>query len=71
MERDLNELRNQNAQIKKQNFEVLYNNPSLQFINNIDLYDFELNKKNIQNYFPNIHELEKKVWNVPNYWNKI
>ena len=61
MERDLNELRNQNAQIKKKNFEVLYNNPSLQFANNIDLYDFDLNKKNIQNYFPNIHELDKKV----------
>lgn len=51
MERDLNELRNQNAQIKKQNFEVLYNNPSLQFINNIDLYDFELNKKKYSKLF--------------------
>ena len=61
MEKDLKELRNQNTQIKKKNFEVLYNNPSLQFANNIDLYDFDLNKKNIQNYFPNIHELDKKV----------
>ena len=32
MEKDLNELRNQNAQIKKKNFEVLYNNPSLDII---------------------------------------
>jgi len=45
MEKDLNELRSKNAKIKKKNFETLNNIPSLQFVNNIDLYDFDLDKK--------------------------
>ena len=61
LENDLNKLRNLNAQLKNKNFESLYNNPTLQFVNNIDLYDFDLNKKTIESYFPNIHELDKKV----------
>ena len=62
LEKDLNDLRNMNSQIKKKNFEELSNNPSLQYLNNFDLYDldFNNNKKNIENYFPNFNELNNK-----------
>ena len=62
LEKDLNDLRNMNAQIKVKNFEALSNNPSLQYLNNFDLYDLDSNNnnKNIENYFPNINELNNK-----------
>ena len=66
MEKDLNELRSQNAKQKK-NFETLNNNPSLQFVNNIDLYYFDLDKKKFKIIFQICMNYIRKLIQISKY----
>ncbi len=67
MEKDLNELRSKNAKIKKKNFETLNNIPSLQFVNNIDLYDFDLDKKKYKIIFQICMNQIRKLIEISKY----
>ena len=62
LEEILNDLKKKNNKIKNENLKKLENDPSLQYLLNFDLYDTEEinNKKKIENYFPNIKEIEDK-----------
>ena len=62
LEKVLNDLKKKNNQIKSENLKKLDNDPSLQYLLNYDLYDTEeiKNREKIENYFPNIQEIEDK-----------
>ena len=67
LEEVLEKLKKENYQKKNKRIKILENYPYLQFLLGLDLIDFdELEKKEkIENYFPNIKEIEE------NYTNKI
>ena len=62
LEKVLDDLKRKNYQIKKENIKKLEEDPSLQYLLNYDLYDFDekKNRDKIENYFPNIQEIEDK-----------
>ena len=62
LEKVLDDLRKKNYKIRTESLKKLDANPAMQFLLNLDLYDFDEinNQKKIESYFPNIHELEDK-----------
>ena len=62
LEKDLDDLKRNNYQIKIENNKKLEEDPVLQYLINYDLYDSDEknNKEKIENFFPNIQEIENK-----------
>ena len=60
LEEDLNKLKKNNLQKKQKYYELLYNNPQMQLISNMNLYNSDIND-NDNDKFSNINEKNNKV----------